>query len=289
MRFGPAVMAACALVALPAAVSAIPLKSVRPVASVNSAITLSPARRTLYSAQVAQPFPDGADALERQLVPRLTPAGRAWVAQEAYAFAHGQKSDDQVQNEAGQQKGMFNPAPANGGQSGSSTTYPNLGSLGDGDVMAICFIVMMEAAKSAQDDLKSIMDGVKQINKEKDGLRKSQDTINKLSAGVAGKNEDAPVDSTILNANGTSSSSSSSSSSYHFAATANHGGQLTAADISRLRADIKDQVDSKSELGETQSLRLQMAMDHVSKFMTALSNIEKKASDTDSAIIQNLK
>jgi hypothetical protein len=32
-----------------------------------------------------------------------------------------------------------------------------------------------------------------------------------------------------------------------------------------------------------------MAMDRMSKFMTALSNLEKKSSDTSDAIIANLK
>lgn len=54
-------------------------------------------------------------------------------------------------------------------------------------------------------------------------------------------------------------------------------------------ADLQDQLDSLSELSETESLRLQMAMDRVSKFMQTLSNLEKKTSDTDSAIVQNLQ
>lgn len=64
----------------------------------------------------------------------------------------------------------------------SGRTYPNLGSMGDGDIMALCFIVMMEAAKSAQEDLKAIMDGVKAINKQKDGLREVQSSVNARSA-----------------------------------------------------------------------------------------------------------
>jgi hypothetical protein len=39
--------------------------------------------------------------------------------------------------------------------------------MGDADIMALAFIVMMEASKSAQEDLKSIMDGVKAANAEK--------------------------------------------------------------------------------------------------------------------------
>jgi hypothetical protein len=39
-------------------------------------------------------------------------------------------------------------------------TYPNRGNLADADIQAMCFIVMMQAAKSAQSDLKAVMDGI---------------------------------------------------------------------------------------------------------------------------------
>ena len=52
---------------------------------------------------------------------------------------------------------------------------------------------------------------------------------------------------------------------------------------------IKKDLDSLSELGETESLRLQMAMDRMSKMMSTLSNLLKKMSDTADAIEQNLK
>ncbi len=42
-------------------------------------------------------------------------------------------------------------------------------------------------------------------------------------------------------------------------------------------------------MGETESLRLQMAMDRLSKLMETLSNLVKKASDTDSGIVSHLK
>lgn len=44
-----------------------------------------------------------------------------------------------------------------------------------------------------------------------------------------------------------------------------------------------------SEMGETESLRLQMAMDRRSKMTSMLSNMLKKVSDTSSAITQNMK
>ena len=52
---------------------------------------------------------------------------------------------------------------------------------------------------------------------------------------------------------------------------------------------LKRELDSLNELGETESLRLQMAMDRLSKLMSTLSNILKKISDTSDTMVQNLK
>ena len=52
---------------------------------------------------------------------------------------------------------------------------------------------------------------------------------------------------------------------------------------------IKNDLDSMSEMGEIESLRLQMAMDRMSKMMSTLSNLLKKISDTSAQITQNLK
>lgn len=51
----------------------------------------------------------------------------------------------------------------------------------------------------------------------------------------------------------------------------------------------KSDLDSMSEMGEMESLRLQMAMDRLSKMMSTLSNLMKKMSTTQDAIIQNMK
>jgi len=56
--------------------------------------------------------------------------------------------------------------------------YQDLGKLGDPDVESLAFITLMEASKSAQEDLKQIMDGVKAITHEKNGLRKLEQAIN---------------------------------------------------------------------------------------------------------------
>jgi hypothetical protein len=62
-------------------------------------------------------------------------------------------------------------------------------------------------------------------------------------------------------------------------------GQLNASEL----AAVKDELDSMSEMGEMESLRLQMAMDRMSKLMSTLSNVLKKISDTAQGITQNIK
>jgi len=52
---------------------------------------------------------------------------------------------------------------------------------------------------------------------------------------------------------------------------------------------LKSKLDSLSEMGEMESLRLQMSMDRLAKMMSTLSNLLKKTSDTASAITQNIK
>jgi ABC-type phosphate transport system auxiliary subunit len=64
---------------------------------------------------------------------------------------------------------------------------------------------------------------------------------------------------------------------------------LTKAQLEHEFECIQHDLDSMSEMGEMESLRLQMAMDRMSKMMSTLSNIMKKIADTNSQIVQNLK
>lgn len=56
-----------------------------------------------------------------------------------------------------------------------------------------------------------------------------------------------------------------------------------------VRDRVKDKLDSLSEMGEMESLRLQMAMERMSKVSSMLSNLQKKLSDTQQGIIQSEK
>ena len=133
----------------------------------------------------------------------------------------------------------------------------------DADIMAIAYLVMMEAAKAAQDDMREIMEQMKSQNERKAAMREAMQAQRAAAAQdqVATRPElkavcvDPPCKPQL------------------------------AADVSR----AADQKDSMSEMGEMQSLRLQMAMDRRSKFFETLSNMLKKYADTASTITSNLK
>jgi hypothetical protein len=66
-------------------------------------------------------------------------------------------------------------------------------------------------------------------------------------------------------------------------------GQPPKAELDNQIEQIKNDLDNMSEMGEMESLRLQMAMDRMSKMMSTLSNLLKKISDTSQSITQNIK
>jgi hypothetical protein len=68
-----------------------------------------------------------------------------------------------------------------------------------------------------------------------------------------------------------------------------NAGQPSRAELDAAIDQMKNDLDSMSEMGEMESLRLQMAMDRMSRMMATLSNLLKKISDTQNSIVQNIK
>jgi hypothetical protein len=66
-------------------------------------------------------------------------------------------------------------------------SYAVLGSLADQDVEALAILVLMQAAKSAKEDLKAIMDGVKAINATKSQHREQVGELKAELASTGGK------------------------------------------------------------------------------------------------------
>jgi hypothetical protein len=118
---------------------------------------------------------------------------------------------------------------------------------GDPNTHLLAMLLMLEALKSAKDDL---------IKK----MTKKLEEINDTKARPSGENP---------------------------------GYQLpvapTKADLDAMLELLKKQEGEMSGMSEMESLRLQMAMDRMSKMMSVLNNLLKKQNDTASGIIQNIK
>lgn len=71
-----------------------------------------------------------------------------------------------------------------------TTNFAILGSMPDGDIEALSFLVLMEASKSAQEDLKAIMDQVKSVAQAKANLRAELQTLNSHSRKAKKKGDD---------------------------------------------------------------------------------------------------
>lgn len=159
-----------------------------------------------------------------------------------------------------------------------------LGDMNSADIEAIAFLVLMEAAKSAREDLKSIMDKVKEINEAKDRLGKSREAL-RAAAAAPGKTAPCVVADcgaarldlahaqTLLGGK----------SAYVFPPSPNKAGALKAAE------QMKKALDALSKMGEIDSLNLQKAIDKKSAIETLLSNMLKTYQQTARAILQNLK
>jgi hypothetical protein len=66
-------------------------------------------------------------------------------------------------------------------------------------------------------------------------------------------------------------------------------GTVTIQGTMGLLDELKGKLDGMNEMSEMTSLRLQMAMDRRSKFISTLSNIMKKISTTQDTLTQNIK
>ncbi len=204
-------------------------------------------------------YPEEKEALYSRSMQLINPTHANWVRSTSSRIQSGRLDVSDVQAE--------------------TRKYAVLGKMGESDIEALAFLVLMEASKSAQEDLKSIMAQVKASNEKRKKMRAA---LNALKSGQSGIRYNTQLDS-LKRAGG-------------FIATNNPGRisavaikPLTKADIDTALDQMKNDLDSMSEMGEMESLRLQMAMDRMSKMMSTLSNLLKKIAGTAEQITQNLK
>ena len=107
----------------------------------------------------------------------------AWVDEQARLLARSRGPIDVAPLEAAAKAkfGKEQAASAPNAAPPRASKQPVLGDLGEADIEALAFLVLMQAAKSAQEDLKAVMDGVKAINAEKAKQRGAASTIQKTT------------------------------------------------------------------------------------------------------------
>lgn len=214
------------------------------------------------AAQTPSAFPPGAEAREAQLMAKVGAQTRAWIRQEAAREANLPEVSETVAVNAVRK-------------------YAVLGGVGNADIEALAFLVMMQAARSAQEDLKAIAAGVKQVNNAKAAAARS---ANVKAAAPAGSLRSPPP---ATNAAAAVRSAPANRVVANRAAISPR--PLPKAEFDRKLDTIRNDPASLSEMGEMESLRLQMAMERSSKAKQTLSNVLKKMSETNATITQNLK
>jgi hypothetical protein len=235
----------------------------------------------------------------------LQPPARAWIEQQARI--EGQKpAPDLAAMEAAIRARFGNrqagaavshatagAAPARGAVPVSGT-FQQMGGLGEGDIAEIVFLVMMQASKDAENDLRQIMAEAKAIAAAKQKLRELINPAGREFAAAAASNGKTPASAPCnipacrALADGAMRLSTMTAQTRH-PLRYSVPGQMSYAQAQQELDKMKQDLDSMSELGETESLKLQMAMDRRSKAIEMLSNVMKKMDATSSAIVQNLK
>jgi hypothetical protein len=178
---------------------------------------------------------------------------------------------------------------------GSSSPF---GLAGSADVDTMVQLVMMQAAKGMDEDLRAMMAEIKAMTAAKARLR---DLIRQVNRDVLANTGCGDGSQELDFSQGLGSERA-----YHRAPMslpdpeADGGLRSRACDLHRgkisqveqlhsILEDLKGRLDGMNEMSEMTSLRLQMTMDRRSKFISTLSNIMKKISTTQDALVQNLK
>jgi len=169
----------------------------------------------------------------------------------------------------------------------------------EGDIEAVAFLVLMQATKDMDEDLKTLIAEVKAMTAAK---RKLRDLIAKVSKDVASNAGQTGRRPPLNFQTGMGSQKAYHQALLPFADPASEDGvrfvptdlfRGEIVDVSQLVAVreglIGKLIESMSEMSESTSLRLQMIMERMAQMMSTLSNLMKKKSSTQDALVQNIK
>ncbi len=214
--------------------------------------------------------PPNTAALHAQLAVKLQPSVRLWI-------------DEQSRK--------LRQAPVDQGALRAAVQARFAGqSLGAGDIETMALLVMMQATKDMDQDLKAVMAEVKAMTAAKAKLRDLVSRVNKDVAQNAGVKDVAPC--VPPSCGGYQTAMMEAAAALRHTRTRATLTVREPTNVQQLRAlagDLKGKLDGMNELNDQEMLSLQRLMDQKSKLETMISNVMKAAASTQSAIIQNLK
>lgn len=231
--------------------------------------------RAIANLRITQPEPQVVHHAAN-LSARLQPTARTWILEQAKAQAERPTVELDALNSA--IRGRLSSSRI----SGASTGFAQQ------DVDAVVMIVMMQATQDNEDDLKAQMANMQAINQQKATERKLLEDLNsELAKGTqrnltCGSPVCRSVAAQVASINQTNVSLGHPSRLQAYP-------NMNYQQLADLQTQLNQNLQSTNDMSEMASMRLQMAMDRRSKLLETLSNIEKKVSDTSSAIVQNMK
>ena len=185
------------------------------------------------------------------------------------------------------------------------------------DASEAAFLVLAMATKDMDDDIRMIMAEIKAANAAKQKLRDQIKDLNKWISEAMGEAGDHRDSSGIDNADSGKPAAPAAKTQQPVKAPPIRSASLltvtspvirleyvkaptirplpprnSGVSVSSLKSrldEITAQLDGLNELSEMTSLRLQMTMDRRSKFISTLSQMMKKTSTTQDALVQNIK
>ncbi len=206
-------------------------------------------------------IPEQAEAFSSKAMSQINPKHIRWIDSAAADIRSGKSPIDEIDKKA--------------------KAYGVSNNFQDMDIEAMVMLVIMEISKDAEDDVRAIMEQMREANKQKQAMRDVIRLMKKKRAEQKNNMRQEYLSRTQYD--------SLKKLLVPTVVANTKTGTVTLAELDSLLNDFRDKLDSMNEMGEMVSLRLQMIMDRRSKMISTLSNIMKKISKTQDEIVKNLK
>lgn len=156
------------------------------------------------------------------------------------------------------------------------------------DIEALVSLVMMQASKDEEQDLKNSMDEMKRINEERKKMRDAIDKMNQAKNSMTQRMLDSFRVLTKPALNNRSMMQLNRTPQIH-PVKKEITKPVTLTEIKQVHDSLKSRLDSMNEMSEMTSMQLQMTMDRRNKFISTISNIMKRIDQVQDNIIKNMK